>query len=361
MTTDAGGYVDGLEQQARAVLRPEVYDFYAGGSGREVTLRANVAAWQRVPLLPRVLRDVSAVDTSVRVLGSDLPTPVAVAPTAFHRLVHGDGEVASAAGAARAGSLFVLSSRSTRRIEDVAAAADGAGGAWWFQVYVMRDRRLTARLVRRAAAAGARALVLTADTPVLGRSRRDIVATRDFLVNIGPGTDLALAEQAADVTFGDIGWLAELSGGLPVLVKGVLRPDDAVACAGHGAAGVIVSNHGGRQLDGAVATADALPAVAAALRGSPAEVYVDGGIRTGYDVLAALALGARAVFVGRPVLWALACGGADGVRGVLGSLTAELARAMALAGAATVAGLEDVAARHGRFLEVRQGTGLGIP
>jgi 4-hydroxymandelate oxidase len=357
---DPPGYADGLEQQARALLRPEVYDFYAGGSGREVTLRANRAAWPGVPLLPRVLRDVSVVDTSVRVVGSDLTTPVAVAPTAYHGLLHGDGEVASAAGAARAGSLFVLSSRSTRRIEDVAAATADAGGAWWFQVYVMRDRGLTAGLVRRAAAAGARALVLTADTPEPGRKRRNrgdgIVADRDFLVNLGPGTDLALAEQAADVTFGDIGWLAELSGGLPVLVKGVLRPDDAAACAGHGAAGVIVSNHGGRQLDGAVATAGALPAVAEALRGSAAEVYVDGGIRTGYDVLTALALGARAVFVGRPALWALACGGAEGVADLLGSLTSEFAHAMALAGAATVAGLEDVAGPVERRRQVRQDT-----
>ena len=336
-----------LQRRARALLRPEVYAFYAGGSGHEVTLRANVKAWRRVPLFPRVLRDVSAVDTSVRVLGSELATPVAVAPTAFQCLAHADGEVASGTGAARAGSLFVLSTRSTRRIEDVAAAVRGAGGAWWFQVYVMRDRSLTAGLVRRAAAAGAGALVLTVDTPEPGRKRQNrgdgIVTAPDFLVNIGPGADLAMAEQAADVTFADIGWLREASGGLPVLVKGVLRADDAAACAAHGASGVIVSNHGGRQLDGAVATAEALPAVAAALRGSPAEIYVDGGIRTGYDVLAALALGARTVFVGRPVLWALACGGAEGVRTLLSDLASGFAHAMTLAGAATVADLEGVA------------------
>jgi 4-hydroxymandelate oxidase len=349
------------QRRARALLRPEVYAFYAGGAGREVTLRANEKAWRRVPLLPRVLRDVSAADISVRMLGSELATPVAVAPTAFHCLAHADGEVASGTGAARAGSLFVLSTRSTRRIEDVAAAIRGAGGAWWFQVYVMRDRSLTAGLVRRAAAAGAGALVLTVDTPEPGRKRKNrgdgLIAKPDFLVNLGPETDLAMTEQAADVTFADIGWLRELSGGLPVLVKGVLRADDAAACAAHGAAGVIVSNHGGRQLDGAIPAAEALPAVAAALRGSPAEVYVDGGIRTGYDVLAALALGARAVFVGRPVLWALASGGTEGVRTLLSSLASGFAHAMALAGAATVADLEGVA---GPALPPRAGSAVPL-
>ena len=164
--------VSELERQARELLRPEVYEYYAGGSGGEVTLRANADAWRQVRFLPQVLRDVSAVRTGVRLgapLDLELRTPVAVAPTAFHRLAHPEGEAATAAGAARAGALFVLSTRSSRRIEDVAAAAAGAGGPWWFQVYMMRDRELTAGLVRRAAAAGAQALVLTGDTPVVGR------------------------------------------------------------------------------------------------------------------------------------------------------------------------------------------------
>jgi 4-hydroxymandelate oxidase len=217
----------------------------------------------------------------------------------------------------------------------------GEGGAWWFQVYVMRDRTLTARLVERAVAAGARALVLTADTPVVGRKRRDrtegVVSDAQLLANIGPLADLSLTGQAADVTFADIGWLAGL-GGVPVLVKGVLRADDARDCVAAGAAGVVVSNHGGRQLDRAVPTALALPAVAAELGGS-VPVFVDGGLRTGADVLTALGLGARAVFLGRPVLWALACGGADGVANLLTGLTGDLAHAMTLAGAATVADL----------------------
>jgi 4-hydroxymandelate oxidase len=367
-----------LEQQSRVFLPAAVYDYYAGGSGRERTLLANERAWAGTWLAPRMLRDVSKVDTSTRLLGRPVATPLAVAPTAFHRLGHPEGEVATAAGAARAGALFVLSTRSTRRIEDVAAAA----GAWWFQVYIMRERSHTARLVERAAAAGASALVLTVDTPEVGRKRRDsddlVIPDEDYLANLGPVEDLSATDLAADVTFADIGWLSEISGGLPVVVKGVLRPDDALACAAAGAAAVLVSNHGGRQLDGAIPTAAALPGIAAALAAASAPgvasvtpityspetkgatlapgapsitgpggvpAYVDGGIRSGEDALAALALGASAVLVGRPVLWALACGGADGVAELLTGLTDGLAHAMALAGAATlaeVAGIADV-------------------
>ena len=364
MTPDAAG----LQRQARKLLTRPVYDYYAGGSGRERTLRANEKAWRQVWLAPRVLRDVSAVDTATRLLGAGVATPFCVAPSGFHGLAHPDGELASAAGAARAGALFVLSTRSTRRIEDVAAAVAAEGGTWWFQVYLMRDRELTAGLVRRAAAAGAAALVLTADTPVVGRKRRDsddgLVSDEDFLVNLGPLDDLSAATQAADPSPADIGWLVQVSGGLPVVVKGVLRGDDAVACRDSGGAGVIVSNHGGRQLDGALPTAAALPGVAAALAAPPGaaagagaragaqpgqgrggfEIYADGGIRTGEDALAALALGAGAVFLGRPVLWALACGGAEGVRSLLDGLTGDLAHAMALAGVASVADAAGIAA-----------------
>jgi 4-hydroxymandelate oxidase len=212
----------------------------------------------------------------------------------------------------------------------------------------MRDRELTAGLVRRAVAAGAAALVLTADTPVVGRKRRDsdeVVSDEDFLVNLGPLGDVTAAGQAADVTFADIGWLSEVAGGrLPVVVKGVLRGDDASACRANGAAAVIVSNHGGRQLDGALPSAAALPEVAGALGdGGACEVYADGGIRSGEDALAALGLGARAVFLGRPPLWALACGGADGVRSLLTGMTDGLSHAMALAGAASVADAAGIA------------------
>ena len=215
----------------------------------------------------------------------------------------------------------------------------------------MGDRELTARLVDRAVAAGARALVLTGDTPVVGRKLRGDSVVSDALLhaNLGPLVDPSTTRQAADVTFADIGWLAGLSG-VPVMVKGVLRADDARACVAAGAAGVIVSNHGGRQLDGAVPAALALPAVTAGLTAggecggtdgdslrTNGEVFADGGLRTGEDVLTALALGARAVFLGRPVLWALACGGAEGVRDLLTGLTGDLAHAMALAGARSIA------------------------
>jgi 4-hydroxymandelate oxidase len=362
--------IAGLERRARELLSPGIYDYYAGGSGRERTLRANSEAWQRYWLAPRVLRDVSAVDTSVRLPLPPRPvlrTPVAVAPTGFQGLAHAEGEVATARGAAQAGALMVLSTRSSRKIEEVAAAVSAEGGTWWFQVYVMRERDLTRRLVERAVAAGAQALVLTGDTPVVGRKRRDrtdgVVSDAQVLANIGPVPDLNSTGQAADVTFADIGWLAGL-GSVPVLVKGVLRADDARACLAAGAAGVIVSNHGGRQLDGAMPAALALPAVTAALgargaggaeRGggtSKAVVFADGGLRTGTDVLTALALGARAVFVGRPVLWALACGGADGVRDLLTALTEDLAHAMALAGARSVGEIPGVTqAAPGNSLE----------
>jgi 4-hydroxymandelate oxidase len=346
--------IGGLERQARALLPAGIYDYYAGGAGRERTLRANDRAWRRSWLAPRVLRDVHDVDTTTQLLGASLATPVGVAPTAFHRLAHPDGELATATGAARAGALFVLSTRSACPIEAVADAVAARGGAWWFQVYVMRDRARTAGLVRRAAAAGAGALVLTADTPEVGRKRRDsdqlAIAEADALANIGPVPQLTDIDQAADVTFADIGWLSEISGGLPVVVKGVLRADDALACAAAGAAAVVVSNHGGRQLDGALPTARALPDVAAALSAAgPAAVpaYVDGGIRAGEDVLAAVALGARAVLVGRPVLWALAVGGADGVTELLTGLTDGLRHAMALAGAPSLAAVAGIASPPG--------------
>ncbi len=399
-----------LERSARELLPAAVYDYYAGGAGRERTLRGNQKAWRRAWLAPRVLRDVSAVSTAARLLGAPLATPVGVAPTGFHRLAHPDGEVATATGAARAGALFVLSTRSTRRIEEVGAAVAAAGGSWWFQVYIMRDRELTAGLVARAAAAGAAALVLTADTPVVGRKRRDsrdlIISDADFKVNLGPLADPGAADQADDLTFADIGWLSQISAGLPVVVKGVLRGDDARACAAAGSAAVLVSNHGGRQLDGALPAGAALPHVVAALRTGPAgpaspgydgsaaagpagpvatgpasaglspaaraaaaprpagpaaaagqPVYVDGGIRHGDQVLTALALGASAVFIGRPVLWALACGGADAVQALLTGITDDLAHSMALAGAASLAEIDGLLAAPACQPEATRGAG----
>jgi 4-hydroxymandelate oxidase len=357
-----------LQRRARKLLPPHVYDYYAGGSGRERTLRASEKAWRQIWLAPRVLRDVSSVDTATRLLGSTFATPLAVAPTGYQGLAYPDGELAAAAGAARAGALYVLSTRSTCRIEDVGETVAAERGTWWFQVYLMRDRDLTAGLVRRAAAAGAAALVLTADTPVVGRKRRNsadgVVSDEVFLVNLGPLDDLDAANQAADTSLADIGWLRDVGGGLPVVVKGVLRGDDATACRAHGAAAVLVSNHGGRQLDGALPAALALPDVAGALAtgagAESCEVYADGGIRTGEDTLAALALGAGAVFLGRPALWALTCDGADGVRSLLEGLTDDLAHAMALAGATSVAETAGIARPGPMWQHVRGGLTLEL-
>ena len=351
-----------LEAAARTRLERGVYDYIAGGADAERTLADNLAAWSRLRLRPRVLRDVSEVSTATTLLGTQVPTPLLVAPMAYHRMAHPDGEAASAAGAAAAGAAYVCSTQATMSVEEVAAAAPDA--VRWFQVYVVRDRGWTAELVARAAAAGYRALVLTVDVPLLGNRLRDL--RNDFRLPTGlapanapPAGAARQRELAADVlaqagqfdpalTPDTIGWLAERSG-LPVVVKGVLRGDDALACLDAGAAGVVVSNHGGRQLDGVVPTADALAEVASAVA-DRAEVYVDGGIRHGTDVLKALSLGARAVLIGRPVLWALSASGASGVEWVLSALAAELRLAMALCGAVSLADLTPdlIAARPGQ-------------
>ncbi|HEX2374664.1 MAG TPA: alpha-hydroxy acid oxidase [Actinomycetota bacterium] len=351
--------LEALEAAARARLDQGVYDYIAGGADAELSVAGNLAAWSRLRLRPRVLRDVARVSTATSLLGSEVPVPLAVAPMAYHRMTHPEGEAASAAGAAAAGALYLLSTQATMSVEEVADAAPEA--VRWFQVYVVRDRGWTAELVGRAAAAGYRALVLTVDVPLLGNRLRDL--RNDFRLPTGlapanapPSGAARQRELAVDVlaqagqfdpglTPETIGWLAERSG-LPVVVKGVLRADDALACVEAGAAGVVVSNHGGRQLDSVVATADALAEVAAAV-GDRAEVYVDGGIRRGTDVLKALALGARAALIGRPVLWGLTMAGAKGVERVLSGLAGELRLAMALCGATTIAQLTpDLVAGH---------------
>lgn len=350
----ATGDIEGLEARAAAVLPADAMDYFRGGSDDELTLHDNVAAWRRHRLRPHVLRDVSTVRTATTLLGTPIAAPVIVAPTAYHLLAHPDGEAGTARAVEAAGSLLVLSTFATQSLEEVAAAAPSA--ARWFQVYVNPDRGWTAELALRAAAAGYTALVLTVDVPVLGRRRRDernrfelphpLIRAHDHVSEIEAGAapfeGSAIAAHAArstdaSLTFDDIGWLRDV-GGLPVVVKGVLRGDDATACLDAGARAVIVSNHGGRQLDGAVATADALTEVVDAVDGR-AEVLVDGGIRGGSDVVKALALGARAVLVGRPVVYGLACDGWEGARDVLTAYADETARAMMLCGAASVADL----------------------
>jgi 4-hydroxymandelate oxidase len=346
--------VAALEELAAAALDPVAYDYFRGGADEESTLRDNLAAWDRLRVRPRVLRDVTAVTTATTVLGTLVATPVLVAPTAYHELAAAEGESGTARGAAAAGTVMVVSTFATQPLETVAAAAPDA--TRWFQLYVYKDPGWTRELVARAVAAGYRALVLTVDVPVLGNRRRDernaFALPPPLTLAHAPGdtprheagtddgdTGSALAahvrqQVSTALTFDDIGRLHQMSG-LPVVVKGVLRGDDAARCVQAGAAAVCVSNHGGRQLDGAVATADALPEVVEAVA-DLAEVYVDGGVRHGVDVLRALALGARAALVGRPVVYGLAVGGADGVQAVLDELRDELARAMALCGATSV-------------------------
>ncbi|MEI4271050.1 alpha-hydroxy acid oxidase [Klenkia sp. LSe6-5] len=333
--------LDLLEARARTSLAPEVFDYYAGGAGAEVTLAEAPQAWRSWRLRPRVLRGVDRADLGTTLLGSPVRTPVGVAPWAYQGMAHPDGELATARAAAAVGALMTVSTSATRSVEEVAAAA--AGSPSWFQLYRQHSPGHTDDLARRAGDAGYRALVLTVDLPVLGRRRRDL--RHDFALPAGlrmanqPGPGSAAPEPGPPWTTADIGRFAELSG-LPVVVKGVLRGDDAVACVRAGASAVWVSTHGGRQADLVVPSAHALPEVVDAVRGEPApdgtdvEVYVDGGVRSGVDALVALALGARAVFLGRPVVWGLATGGADGVAEVLAGVSAELAHALLLCGAA---------------------------
>ena len=335
-----------LEQQARETLPHMVWEYLDSGAGDDVTAADNVAAWRRLRLRPRVLRDVSAVDTSTTVLGTRVASPVIVAPTALHRMFHDDGEIGVAHAAAD--TVLVVSVSASTSLEDIAAAVPATPR--WLQLYMQRDRALTADLCARAAETGCAALVVTVDSPVLSRRPRNERAAfappagmrlPQLEPRIRPAGDTDLyalvAGFDAAVTFDDLALFKEWSG-LPIVVKGVLRGDDAARCADAGADAIGVSNHGGRQLDGCVPTALALPEVVDAVAGR-AEIYVDGGIRDGADVLKAVALGARAVMVGRPVMWGLATGGSDGVRAVLDGFRRGLERAMAFCGAPHVAAL----------------------
>ncbi len=338
------------EALARARLDPGAFDYYVSGADDERTLQDNREAYARLRLAYRVLVDVSRCDPTATVLGSRVAMPVLVAPTAFHRLACEEGERATVRAAGAAGTIMILSSLSNTAVEEVVAAATGPV---WFQLYVYRDRAATAGLVRRAEAAGCQAIVLTVDAPRLGRRERDV--RNGFHLPAGlsvenllphgygaverPTGESGLAAYFASLidpslSWDDVAWLRGLTR-LPILLKGIVRADDAARAAQVGAAGVVVSNHGGRQLDGSIATIDALPGITAAV-GGRIEVLLDGGIRRGTDVIKALALGAKAVCLGRPVLWGLAAGGQAGVEHVLGLLREELERAMALCGAPRV-------------------------
>ncbi len=324
--------VHDYEALAAERLETGAHGYYAGGSGDELTLHENVAAYRRWQLRPRVLVDVAGCTTATTVLGQDISMPLLVAPVAFQRAAHPDGEVAMARAVRDAGTIMCLSTMTTSTFDEVAAT----NVSRWFQLYVFRDFAVTEELVGRAKDAGFEALVLTVDTPVLGRRERDFRTgfTIPFpIVSLGEG-NLTPAETfelcSQSVSWRDIERLASISG-LPVIVKGVMTAEDGRLACEHGAAAVVVSNHGGRQLDGVSATIDALPEVADAVDGR-VEVLIDGGIRRGADVIRALALGARAGLIGRPALWGLACDGQAGARHVLGLLQDEILLALKLVG-----------------------------
>ena len=345
--------VSDYARAARAKLPRDVSDYYEGGALDEVTLRENTDCWTRLKLYYRVLAGVATRELNTTVLGQSVSMPILVAPTAFHRLACEAGEIATARAAKAAGTLFVLSSLSNTAMESVFAQA---GSPRWFQLYIYKDQTITRELVRRAEAAGAEAIVLTVDAPGLGTRERD--ARNSFRLpdglaveNLAPlgkgnfpevrGSGLAAYVRANfkdDLGFDDLNWLCR-STRLPVVVKGVCRGDDARRAAELGARAVVVSNHGGRQLDTAPATCEVLPHVVEAV-GDLCEIYVDGGIRRGSDVLKAVALGARAVLVGRPILWGLGVAGEEGALQVLEILRRELDEAMLLCGCSKLSAVD---------------------
>jgi isopentenyl diphosphate isomerase/L-lactate dehydrogenase-like FMN-dependent dehydrogenase len=329
------------EALARSTLEPGAFGYYAGGAGDEQALAGNVEAWRQVRLRPRVLVDVSGVSTATTVLGTPVSMPLLVAPIAIQRLAHPDGEPGMARAAAAAGTLMCLSTLATATPEEVAAAAPGAPR--WFQLYVFHDRGVTRSLVEQAVQYGYSALVLTVDAPRLGRRERDLrTAFRVPEEIMVPSVAAALGTWqgatpidllgAIDPTLSwdDLEELRSFSP-LPLVLKGIQTGEDAALACEHGVDAIVVSNHGGRQLDAVAPTAELLPEVVEAVEGR-LEVYVDGGIRRGADVVKALALGARAALAGRPPLWGLACGGAGGAQRVLELLRDELELALALCG-----------------------------
>ena len=340
-----------FEALAAARMAQPAWDYYRSGACDEITLRRNEQAFAELALRYRVLVDVSQRSTAARVLGRELALPVLIAPTAFHKLAHPDGELATARAAQQAGTIMVLSTLSNTPVEDVVAET---AAEVWFQLYVYRDRGATRALCERVQAAGCKALVLTVDAPLLGRRERDVrnrftlpdglevanaFAVEQRALHAGAaesGLFNYFAEQIDPaLSWKDIEWL-RAGTSLPLLIKGIVRGDDAQRARDHGAAAVIVSNHGGRQLDTSIASIDALPEVADALAGS-LPLLVDGGVRRGTDVLKALALGAQAVLLGRPILWGLAAFGQQGVFDVLSLLRREIDLAQALCGCANLA------------------------
>ncbi|XP_001631007.2 2-Hydroxyacid oxidase 1 [Nematostella vectensis] len=332
--------LDDIEALAGKNLNERSYAYFVSGAGEEDTLKENRQAFKRIKLRPRMLRGISHVDLRTSVLGHPISMPVCIAPVAVQKCAHPDGEIATVRAAAGQDIAMVLSMYGTSTFEEVTAASPQA--LKWFLIYILRDRHLFTSLVRRAENAGYQALVLNVDSPVVSGlvNRRCLKAGR--VIGQPGDPSLALLEDNDDneivehvISWESVDWVKSVTR-LPVVLKGILTPEDARLAVEHGIDGIMVSNHGGRQLDGVLASIEALPAISEAVQGK-LEIFMDGGVRLGTDVFKALALGARAVFIGRPVIWGLGYKGEAGVRKVLGLLREELRLAMILSGCGSLA------------------------
>ncbi len=335
----------GWEPHAQALMEPGAFGYVTGGAGDEVSIARNRAAFEELRLVPRILRGAGAASTATTVLGTAIAAPVMVAPMAYQGCIHPDGDLNVALATAAAGLGMCLSSLSNHDLSEVAGA--GSGGLLWYQLYPYRDAGMTAEVVTRAREHGYRALVVTVNVPAYGVRERD--ARSGFSVPshlplpsvpVPPGMAAITPGEVSALMKLDLGWddieRFVATAGLPVVVKGLLHPEDAARAVEAGASGVIVSNHGGRQLDTAIPTIEALPAIVDAIA-DRGEAYLDSGVRRGTDVIKALASGARAVLIGRPVAWANGVAGREGVAAVLAQIAAEVENAMILTGCATVA------------------------
>lgn len=334
--------VDDYEEEAFTKLSQNALDYYRSGADQEVTLRENKDAFKRWRILPRFLRDVSKIDMSLEVFGDEVSCPIGASPTAMHKLAHPEGELGTAQGVSQIGSIMTLSTLSTTKIEDLANKFPHL--IKWFQLYLFTDRSESLKLIQRAEKAGFKAIVLTVDAPKFGTRRRDIRNNFKVAAGFCENFDQTSAQGLqnleyidASIKWSDVAWLREVSK-LPILVKGLLTPEDSVLAVDYGASGIVVSNHGGRQLDGTPATIEVLGGISRTVNGR-VPIFIDGGIRTGADAFKCLALGAKMVFVGRPILWGLACEGGKGVGDVLRILRDELELTMKLSGCQ---GLRDI-------------------
>lgn len=338
------------EKLACEKLHKTAFDYYSSGAHDEITLKDNREAYNRIQIHYKVLVDVSKRDLSTEVFGQKISFPLIIAPTAFHKMAHNEGECAVAKAAMQSDTIICLSTLSNTKVEEV---SESCKSNFWFQLYVFRDKSVTEKLVRRVEKAGAKAIVVTVDAPLLGTREKDVKNKFQLpqglsVINLMPDNKDELPDNKPDsglslyfnemldqsLNWKDIEWLASITK-LPIILKGIIRPDDALRAIDYGAKGIVVSNHGGRQLDTSPATIEVLPKIAEAVD-NRIEVLVDGGIRRGTDILKAVALGAKAVLVGRPVLWGLACNGTEGVSSVLSLLKKEFDLAMALSGTPTV-------------------------